>query len=145
MNTFESCYNSRYHSDFKSLCERQNESLADFENAIRGFLSEVKNHKMPTRFILHWINKFSDAMNYHFDYNDDYIRTKRKLDKVEDVIREFIDEVKNQDENFEMPKHENAIMRMRMFVGARVRACAHEISHHARRTILKAYTLNPKP
>ena len=67
--------------------------LQIFENAIRDFLSEVKNHDMPTEFMLHWQNKFSDAMNYKFDYDDDYIRTKRKLDKVEDVIREFIDEV----------------------------------------------------
>lgn len=116
MNIFPSCYNSRYHSDFKSLCERQNESLADFENAIRDFLSEVKNHDMPTKFMLDWQNKFSDAMNYESISGDEYIRNKRRLQKFEDVVREFIDEVKNQDENFEMPKHEDNIVRMYLFV-----------------------------
>lgn len=104
MNIFSSCYNSRYHSDFKSLCERQNESLADFENAIRDFVSEVKNHDMPTKFMLDWQNKFSDAMNYESISGDEYIRNKRRLQKVEDVIREFIDEVKNCEDNYKMPK-----------------------------------------
>ena len=104
MNIFSSCYNSRYHSDFKSLCERQNESLADFENAIRDFVSEVKNHDMPTKFMLDWQNKFSDAINYESISGDEYIRKKRKLQKVEDAIREFINEVKNCEYNYEMPK-----------------------------------------
>lgn len=104
------------YTSFETLCSRQDKRLYDFENVIKDFLNEAKNNKVPTRFILHWKNKFSNAINFHFDYDDDYIRTKRKLDKVEGVIREFIDEVNNQDENFKMPKHENENVRMRMFV-----------------------------
>jgi len=104
MNILPSCYNSRYHSDFKSLCERQNESLADFENAIRDFVSEVKNHDMPTKFMLDWQNKFFDAMNYESISGDEYIRNKRRLQKVDDVIREFIDEVRKCEDNYKMPK-----------------------------------------
>lgn len=105
-------------TSFETLCSRQDKRLYDFENVIQDFLNEAKNHKVPTRFILNWKNKFSKAINYYFDYDDDYIRTKRKLDKVERVIREFIDEVNNQNENFKIPKHENEIVRMRMFVNS---------------------------
>ena len=105
-------------TSFETLCSRQDKRLYDFENVIQDFLNEAKNHKVPTRFILHWKNKFSKAINYHFDYDDDYIRTKRKLDKVERVIRDFINEVNNQNENFKIPKHENEIVRMRMFVNS---------------------------
>ncbi len=110
------CPWEKHEESFETLINRQDKKLAYFENAIRDFLSESKNHKTPTRFVLNWQNKFSDALNYRFDYNDDYIRTKRKLRKVEDVVREFIDEVNNQDENFEMPNHEDDVVRMYLFV-----------------------------
>lgn len=124
MEIFGSYYNERYHSDFKAVCDRQDERIIGFENVINDFLREVKSHKTPTKFMLHWQYKFSDCMNYHFDYNDEYIITLRKLRKVEDTVREFIDKVKNQDNNFnwgvylknKTPKHKDKIVAMNMFV-----------------------------
>lgn len=92
------------YTDFSTLCKRQDENLESYEDAISNFLSEVGSQETPTDFVLYWQKKFSDAMNYESISGDEYIRKKRKLQKVEDVIREFIDEVKNCEDNYEMPK-----------------------------------------
>lgn len=92
------------YTDFSTLCKRQNEKLESYENAVTNFLSETSVQKAPTKFVLHWQKKFSDAMNYESISSDEYIRKKRKLQKVEDVIRKFIDEVRNCEDNYKMPK-----------------------------------------
>ncbi len=116
MEIFGSCYSDRYHSDFKAVCERQDERIVCFETVIKDFLMEVKYHEKPTKFMLHWQDKFIDCLNYHFDYDNEYIVKLRKLRKVEDTVREFIDEVKNQDKKFKTPKHKDKIVAMNMFV-----------------------------
>jgi hypothetical protein len=91
-------------TDFSTLCKRQNKNLESYENAITNFLSEVGNQETPTDIVLYWQKKFSDAMNYESSYGDEYVRKERKLRKVEEVIGEFIDEVRNCEDNYKMPK-----------------------------------------
>lgn len=108
-------FNEKEIEEFKKLNASKIKELERFKNAIKNFLDATK-HKKHTKFILQWRNKFSDVMRYR--HNDEYedIRTIRELRKVEDTIREFINECKNKDEHFEVPKHEDKIVRAYLFV-----------------------------
>lgn len=109
------CFTKEQTEEFRKLNAARKKELERFRNAIKNFL-DATEHKKHTKFILQWRNKFSDVMRYR--HNDEYedIRTIRELRKVEDTIREFINECKNKDEHFEVPKHEDKIVRAYLFV-----------------------------
>ncbi len=81
-------------ADFKMLCKKEKEKLDDIKNVMRYCIKKIEKHEIHSEFMLNWKNKFSDAINYNYDYKDKYIKTIRELKVVQSVETDFLREVK---------------------------------------------------